>query len=170
MKISKNKVVSISYKLETTNVEGAKVLVEEVNAAQPMVFLFGAGNLIQRFEDNLENKIKGDTFEFMIPSDEGYGEFDGDAVVKLPVDVFKVNGTFDREQFQPGTVVPMTDQDGNFLRGKILGVTDTEVEVDFNHPMAGQDLYFQGAVVDVREATAEEIDHGHVHGPGGHHH
>src|SRR6478609_12215031 len=170
MKISKDKVVSISYKLETTNAEGAKVLVEEVSTSQPMVFLFGAGNLIQRFEDNLENKIKGDGFEFMIPSDEGYGEYDFEAIVKLPVDVFKVNGEFDREQFQPGTVVPMTDQDGNFLRGKIMEVSDQEVQVDFNHPMAGQDLYFKGAVVDVREATGEEIEHGHVHGPGGHHH
>jgi FKBP-type peptidyl-prolyl cis-trans isomerase SlyD len=67
-------------------------------------------------------------------------------------------------------MVPMQDQDGNPMNGVILGFDDTTVQIDFNHPLADQDLNFKGAIVSVRDASAEELDHGHVHGPGGHHH
>jgi FKBP-type peptidyl-prolyl cis-trans isomerase SlyD len=67
-------------------------------------------------------------------------------------------------------MVPMSDNDGNHLRGKILEITDEHIKMDFNHPLAGTDLHFSIEVLDVREATDEEIDHGHVHGEHGHHH
>jgi FKBP-type peptidyl-prolyl cis-trans isomerase SlyD len=64
----------------------------------------------------------------------------------------------------------MSDQDGNIMHGKIIAVSPEGIKMDFNHPLAGMDLHFTGQVVDVREATADEISHGHAHGPGGHHH
>ena len=71
---------------------------------------------------------------------------------------------------EEGKILNMQDQHGNPLRGKVTNVGDETVTMDFNHPMAGEDLYFSGEVVGVREATEEELDHGHVHGPGGHEH
>jgi FKBP-type peptidyl-prolyl cis-trans isomerase SlyD len=69
-----------------------------------------------------------------------------------------------------GNVLPMTDSDGNQMRGSVQEITGEHVRMDFNHPLAGQDLHFAGEVLEIRDATKEELSHGHVHGPGGHHH
>ena len=170
MQIKKDTVVTLSYELHTDNIEGTRVHVETAGADSPLVFLYGTGSMIPKFEDELENLSVGDTFEFHIEADEAYGEFDASAIVRLPAEVFHVEGKYDKSKFQEGMVLPMKDQNGNMLQGKILEVTDADIQLDFNHPMAGQKLYFKGAIIEVREATAEELDHGHVHGPGGHHH
>jgi FKBP-type peptidyl-prolyl cis-trans isomerase SlyD len=170
MQIKKDTVVTLSYELHTNNVEGKRVHVETAGPDQPLVFLYGTGSMIPKFEDELENLKKGDTFEFNIDAEEAYGEFDESAIVRLPAEVFKVEGKYEKEKFQIGMVLPMRDQHGHMLQGKILEVTDNDIQLDFNHPMAGQDLFFKGTILEVREATAEELDHGHVHGPGGHHH
>jgi FKBP-type peptidyl-prolyl cis-trans isomerase SlyD len=170
MQIKKDTVVTLSYELNTDNVEGKRVHVETAGPDSPLVFLYGTGSMIPKFEEELKNLKKDDTFEFHITAEEAYGEFDESAIVRLPAEVFKVKGKYEKNKFQVGMVLPMKDQHGNMLQGKILEVTDEDIELDFNHPMAGQDLYFKGTILDVREATAEELDHGHVHGPGGHHH
>jgi len=69
-----------------------------------------------------------------------------------------------------GNDIPMQNNEGQTLMGKVLEITDDKVKMDFNHPLAGLDLFFKGEILDVRKATAEEIEHGHVHGPEGHHH
>ena len=74
------------------------------------------------------------------------------------------------EMVTPGAFVPMNDQEGNPMQGLVLEIGDETIKMDFNHPMAGLDLFFTGQILDVREATPEELDHGHVHGEGGHHH
>jgi FKBP-type peptidyl-prolyl cis-trans isomerase SlyD len=112
----------------------------------------------------------GDSFDFVVESDEAYGEIEKEAIVKIPVDTFKVDGKFDAAGFPIGKLVPMSDQDGNMLRGKVLEVTADAIKMDFNHPLAGMDLYFTGQVINIREASQDEISHGHVHGPDGHHH
>jgi FKBP-type peptidyl-prolyl cis-trans isomerase SlyD len=170
MQIKKDAVVTLSYELHTDNIEGKRVHVETAGPDQPLVFLYGTGSMIPKFEEELEDLKKDDTFEFHIVAEEAYGEFDESAIVRLPADVFKVDGKFEKNNFKVGMVLPMKDNHGNMLQGKILEVTDADIELDFNHPMAGQDLYFKGTILDVRPATAEELDHGHVHGPGGHHH
>ena len=71
---------------------------------------------------------------------------------------------------QEGNFIPMADSEGNHLQGKIVSVGDETVKMDFNHPLAGMDMHFNGKVIGVRDASAEEIAHGHVHGEGGHHH
>jgi FKBP-type peptidyl-prolyl cis-trans isomerase SlyD len=72
--------------------------------------------------------------------------------------------------FQVGAMIPMSDNEGNHLSGKILSITDENVQMDFNHPLAGTDLHFEGSILEVRAATQEELDHGHVHGEHGHQH
>ena len=74
------------------------------------------------------------------------------------------------ESIQVGVSVPMSDNEGNHMRGKVLEITPEFVRMDFNHPLAGTDLQFEGKILEVREATQDELAHGHAHGPGGHHH
>jgi FKBP-type peptidyl-prolyl cis-trans isomerase SlyD len=168
MKIEKNTVVSLHYRLQETNATGE--LVEETHGSDPLVFLFGAGQMIPEFERQLAGKQAGDNFSFGIKSGDAYGEFDPDAVVLLPLSTFIVDGQLAEEMLMPGTRIPMSDGQGNSLTGQVEEVTEEGVVINFNHPMAGQDLYFTVAIESVREATASEISHGHVHGSGGHHH
>ncbi len=170
MTVDTNKVISLTYELRIDDENGQKTLVEKVDETNPMVFLYGAGGLLERFEENIEGLQIGDTFEFSINPEEGYGDFDEEAVVNLPKDVFKVNGKVDNEMLQVGNYIPMTDNEGNRLQGRVMEVEDDNVLMDFNHPLAGKNMHFKGAVVGIRDASAEEISHGHVHGEGGHHH
>jgi FKBP-type peptidyl-prolyl cis-trans isomerase SlyD len=89
--------------------------------------------------------------------------------VRIPIEIFTQHGPLDKNRFAMGAIIPMQDQHGNRMYGKILKITESDIQMDFNHPLAGQDLFFKGMILDVRQATIEEIAHGHVHGPGGHH-
>lgn len=170
MTVNENKVVSLTYELRTNDENGQQTLVEKVEQDNPMVFLYGVGGLLERFEDNIKGLAVGDPFEFSIDPQEGYGEFDEEAVVSLPKDVFKVDGKVDDTMLQVGNFIPMTDNEGNRLQGRVLEVESENVVMDFNHPLAGKNMHFKGKVVGVRDATSEELAHGHVHGEGGHHH
>jgi len=165
MKISKHKVPSVSY---TLKVKGE--VMDQASSEQPLVFLFGTGTMIPGFEQNLEGKEKGDNFDFSLQPEEAYGDYNPQAVVDLPMDTFKVDGKVNEEMLKIGNVIPMQDQNGNPLRGTVKEVAEETVKMDFNHVLAGEELHFTGEVVDVRDATQEEIEHGHVHGPGGHQH
>jgi FKBP-type peptidyl-prolyl cis-trans isomerase SlyD len=166
MQISINKVVSLKYRL--SNAQNQEQI-EETNETNPLVFLFGFGTMIPDFEDNLSGKISGDTFDFRIDAEKAYGNHDPQHIAMIPSNIFyDENGNFDDVMFQVGSVVPMSDSDGNHLRGTIMEVTEEHVKMDFNHPLAGTDLHFTGVILDVREATEDEIAHGHVHGEHGH--
>lgn len=168
MTIEKNKVVSLLYELRIGNATGE--LVEKVDPAEPFAFLFGAGGLLPEFESNLKGKKSGDKFAFGIKSENAYGNISLEAIVDIPKSVFMVNGELATEMLQVGKMIPMRDDQGHPMHGKVLVVDIDKVKMDFNHPMAGKDLHFTGEVLEVRNALAEELSHGHVHGPGGHHH
>ena len=168
MKIEKNAVVSLTYDLRVSENNKEKTFVESTKKEKPFVFLCGSGGLIPSFENNITGLSVGDKFEFDIAAKEGYGLIDNNAIVNIPKDVFKVNGVLDIAMLQVGKSIPMSDHEGNHLTGKIMELLDTEVKMDFNHPLAGKDLHFKGEVVEIRAASEEEISHGHVHD--GHHH
>jgi FKBP-type peptidyl-prolyl cis-trans isomerase SlyD len=168
MQITKNKVVSLSYILKRDNAQGE--IIEETRAGDPLVFLYGIGQMLPKFEEHLSTLKTGDDFEFTLSSDEAYGEMDQDAIIDLDKSIFMVDGKIDDEMLAIGNVIPMRDDQGHMLQGIVVSVTADSVRMDFNHPMAGNTLHFTGNVLDVREATAEEISHGHAHGAGGHHH
>lgn len=155
MKIEKNKVVALSY---TLKVEGD--VIETVKADSPMEFIFGTGYLLPKFEENIAGKIVGDSFEFTLTAADGYGENNPDAIVELPVDMFKIDGKLEEGLLTVGNVLPMQDSDGNRLQGSIEEVKEEVVVMNFNHPLAGSELNFSGAVVSVREATDSEIMNG----------
>ncbi len=168
MQITKNKVVSLSYILKRDNDQGE--IIEETRAGDPLVFLYGIGQMLPKFEEHLSTLKTGDDFEFTLSSDEAYGEMDQDAIIDLDKSIFMVDGKIDDEMLAIGNVIPMRDDQGHMLQGIVVNVTNESVRMDFNHPMAGNTLHFTGNVIEVREATAEEISHGHAHGAGGHHH
>lgn len=161
-------VVSLNYKL-SNHKTGEKI--EETTTENPMVFLFGVGGIIPEFEENIRGKQAGDNFDFAINAANAYGEANEDMIAMIPLNVFvEEGGELDTNMFKVGAIVPMSDSEGNHLRGTILEVAPEYIKMDFNHPLAGTDLHFSGEIISIRPATQDEIDHGHVHGPGGHHH
>lgn len=165
MQVGKNTVVTLHYRLQIDNAQGE--LVEETFGSEPLTFLFGVGQMIPDFEDNLAGKNPGDEFSFTITSENAYGEYNPQAIVKLPLETFNVSGKQATEWLEAGMTIPMADAQGNRLTGVVQEIAEDGVVMDFNHPMAGQDLYFTVNIESVREATEEELAHGHVHGEGG---
>jgi FKBP-type peptidyl-prolyl cis-trans isomerase SlyD len=169
MTIAPQHVVALSYELWVDDGENGKTFKEKSDEGQPLVFLFGTGTLLPKFEDAILGLSKGDGKEFMLPFEDGYGDYDEEMIVPIPRSVF----TADKEQTVVpivGKVIPMRDGQGNLMQGTVVKLEKEHVVMDFNHPMAGYDLFFKVQILDVRVATAEEIAHGHVHGPGGHQH
>lgn len=170
MIISKNKVVSVHYVLQVDH-EGERVVADKSELESPLYYLHGSGMLLPQFEANLEGLRPGDAFSFMIAAEDGYGLRNDEDVVAIPIQSFMdETGKIDENMIRPGNVLPMMDQNGNRFQGIVIDVTPDQVIMDFNHPLAGKDLYFSGSVAGVRDASPEEIAHGHVHGPGGHQH
>lgn len=167
--VQKNMVVSVNYELKVD--ENGELVIADKSEGNPLVFLHGAGMLLPEFEQNVLGKTIGDTVIFQISAENGYGLRNEQDVVAIPVDSFKdKEGKLDTSIVKVGSVLPMMDQNGHQFQGVVCDVTDEVVVMDFNHPMAGKDLHFTVTVIDVRPATEEELTHGHVHGPGGHHH
>jgi FKBP-type peptidyl-prolyl cis-trans isomerase SlyD len=161
----KDKVVSIIYELRSGSAEGE--VVEALTPDHPLTCLFGTGGLLPKFEENLDGLAAGDHFEFLLHSEDAYGPVVESAIVHVPKSVFVIDGTIDEELMRIGNTVPMMDSEGRRLNGKVIAVEGDAVRMDFNHPMAGNDLYFKGKVTDVRSATREELAHGHIHHHGG---
>ena len=161
MIVEKNKVVSLTYHLK---VKGETV--ENVGAETPLQFLFGSGNLLPKFEQNLDGLKINDGFDFELVSDDAYGAVNKDAIVDVPLKAFEVEGKIDHDMLKVGNKIPMLDQSGNRLNGQVIQVDSETITMDFNHPLAGDDLHFNGKVVEIREATSDELEHGHVHNPG----
>jgi FKBP-type peptidyl-prolyl cis-trans isomerase SlyD len=170
MTISKNKVVAVHYVLQVQHGE-EMIVADKSELENPLTYLHGGGMLLPDFEMNLEGKSAGDTFNFIIEAGKGYGEYNEQEVAQIPKESFlDKEGKFDDVNIKEGAILPMQDNNGNNFQGLVLEITDDTVVMDFNHPLAGKALHFSGSVATVRDASAEELAHGHVHGPGGHHH
>lgn len=156
MTIAKDKMVSVTYNLRLDGKDGE--IFETAEKTNPLVFLCGAGMMLPAFENGLMDKKAGDSFEIFIPAIDGYGEENEDAIVDLPKNIFQVNGKFDEELITPGNSVPMMSSNGQRMEGLVISVEDEIVKMDFNHPLAGEDLHFTGEVIEVRDATEEELN------------
>lgn len=168
MQIAPNKVVLVHYTLTENTAEGE--LIESTQGNEPLGFIFGVGQMIPDFERNLEGLQAGDAFSFGIKAVNAYGEYDETAVVEVAKNMFEVEGKIPDGLLEVGNVLPLSDQNGNQFEGMVAYVGLENVKLDFNHPMAGVDLFFTGTVEQVRDAEPAELAHGHVHGAGGHQH
>lgn len=167
MQIDNHKVVAITYRLKLQAEEGDFEVVEVVDEQDPMYFIWGLSGLPEEFENNLLGLSAGDTFDFRIAPDKGYGEIDPGAIVDLPRSLFEEEGVNTDELLVLGNSIPMTNEEGDKLHGIVVDIKEGLVTLNFNHPLAGREMDFSGKIVLVRDATATELEHGHVHGDGG---
>lgn len=156
MKISDSKYVTLTYDLNV-GTDNELELMEQATAEKPLEFIFGTNSMLKTFEDNLYGLQKGDQFKFILNPEEAYGEYDDERIIDLPINIFEVNGKVNHEILFEGNTLPMMDTDGNRLMGSVVAVSDSAVTMDFNHPLAGETMHFEGVVQDVREASPEEI-------------
>ena len=159
MIISEKKMVKAMYELfvDAEQEGGQEELMERATEETPLAFCFGVGMMLPMFEANLAGKKAGDAFDFRIPYIEAYGEYDDSYVFDLDRKMFEKDGVLDPEVIHDGAIVPLMDNDGNRMNGQVCEITDTTVKVDLNHPLAGENLHFVGKVLEVREATEEEL-------------
>ena len=167
MSISKNKVVTLHYTLREGSADGP--MIEETIGKNPLSFIYGIGQMIPGFEVNLENKEEGTDYAFLLDPENAYGVIEPKAIVDIPKNNFAdPEGKIDEEGVKVGKPVTMKNPDGRTYQGTIIEEKGESIVVDFNHPMAGKSLHFSGTVITVRDASPEELDHGHVH-DGTHH-
>lgn len=155
LEIGKYAMVTLTYDLRVDDENGE--VVEQATEAQPLQFLYGAGAMLPKFESQLAGLREGEPFTIKLSKNDAYGDVNEDAVVELPKHVFLVGGKFDDELVKIGNTVPMMSSNGQRLNGLVLEVNDDVVTMDFNHPLAGEDLFFAGKVMAVREASDEEV-------------
>lgn len=155
LEIGKYSMVTLTYNLHIDDEKGE--IVESATKEQPLQFLYGAGVMLPKFESHLAGLHEGEPFTIKLNRNDAYGDVNEDALVELPKHVFLVNGEFDAELIKVGNTVPMMSSNGQRLNGLVMEVNDEIVKMDFNHPLAGEDLYFSGEVLEVREASDEEV-------------
>lgn len=156
MHIRKNSVVTFHYALSDNDGK----LLDSSHGQDAFAYLHGSGMIVPGLEEQLEGRQEGDVFKAVIQPEKGYGSFDPQLLQRVPLDRFGGQKVEEGMQFQAG-------EHGVFT---VKEVAEDKVLLDGNHPLAGKVLNFDVEVVGVREATSEELSHGHVHGPGGHHH
>jgi FKBP-type peptidyl-prolyl cis-trans isomerase SlyD len=161
MTISERKVVSIHYKV--ADAASAEVF-DSSEDGDPMIYLHGAQNIIPGLEQALEGKAAGDEFVVTVESADAYGDYSEDRIQQVPIEAFE-----QMEKIEPGMEVSTQSDEGQITL-MVTEVDETTVTVDANHPLAGKSLTFDVKVEAIRDASEEEIEHGHVHGAGGHHH
>ncbi len=155
LEIGKYSMVTLTYDLRVDDEEGE--VIEQATAEKPLQFLYGAGVMLPKFESQLAGLREGEPFTIRLGKNDAYGDVNQDALVELPKHVFLVNGNFDDELIKVGNTVPMMSSNGQRLNGLVLEVDDESIKMDFNHPLAGEDLFFAGKVLEVREASDEEV-------------
>lgn len=160
MQIADKMVVTIDYTLKDD--EGT--VLDSSNEGN-FAYLHGAHNIIPGLENALTGKSAGDEVEVSVSPAEGYGERNDSMIQAVPRDMFD-----SEQEIQVGMQFHAQSPEGEMIVVTVTDVEDDNITVDGNHPLAGVNLNFGVKVVDVREASQEELDHGHVHGPGGHHH
>ncbi len=154
--VTKNKMVSMTYELKICDNDGE--LIDKILEEKPFSFLYGNGILLDEFEAQIRGLKVGEDFEFSIDSTNAYGIYNNEMISELPSNVFKdEEGNLYNDFLKVGSMVPMRDYEGNFLNGKVIEIKDKSVIVDFNHPLASEDLFFKGKIIYIRDANAEEI-------------
>jgi FKBP-type peptidyl-prolyl cis-trans isomerase SlyD len=160
VEIAADRVVTIHYTLKD---DGGAVL-DSSAGGEPLAYIQGHGNLVAGLEKALEGKADGSTLSVVVSPAEGYGEHDAGLIQRVPKRALQGSGEIKKGmQFQART-------DDGMRLFTVTAVVGDMITLDGNHPLADQTLHFDVQVVGVREATTEELEHGHVHGAGGHHH
>jgi FKBP-type peptidyl-prolyl cis-trans isomerase SlyD len=160
VEITADRVVTIHYTLK----DDGGVVLDSSAGGEPLAYIQGHGNLVAGLEKALEGKAEGNTLAVVVAPENGYGTRDDSLIQRVPKRALQGAGDIRKGmQFQART-------DDGMRLFTVTAITGDMVTLDGNHPLADQTLHFDVEVIGVREATAEELEHGHVHGAGGHHH
>lgn len=155
---SENYYITVAYKLYVKDEdEKEEELVEECTAEHPFMFISNLGQTIPAFDTKIAALAKGDSFDFVIPCNDAYGEFNEELMFDVEKKMFEINGVFDSKHIYDGNIIPLQGEDGSRFYGTVIEVKEDAVTLDLNHPRAGQDLHFVGTVCEHRPATNEEI-------------
>ena len=157
MTIQRNKVVSFHYTV--TNEAGDEV--DSSKDRDPMIYLHGANNIVPGLEKAMDGRSEGDTFEVTVEPAEAYGERNEQNIQRISAKHFK-----NPRKFKPGDVLVLRTREGP-VQVTVVKVGRFNIDVDANLPLAGETLKFVVEITEVRDATQEETQHGHAHGPGG---
>lgn len=160
-KVQNGLVVGIVYKVKLEDGE----VVDESEPGDPLYYLHGADNIVPGLEKALVGLGLNESKTVKVTPEEGYGEYDEDATEEVERSMFPAD-----MELEPGLMLTLEDDQGNLMDAVITDIADEVVTLDFNHPLAGETLYFEVKVVEIRDATPEEREHGHPHVPGMHHH
>ncbi len=159
--VADGKIIAIHFSLTLDSGE----TVDSSAGRDPLLYLHGNGNIVGGLEAGLAGLAVGAKTKVKVTAKEGYGPHQEEGVQEVPREAFP-----DDVELEPGMQFQTQDEAGNVAAAWVKEVSDTQVTVDFNHPLAGQNLNFEVEIVEVRDATAEETEHGHPHGVGGHEH
>jgi FKBP-type peptidyl-prolyl cis-trans isomerase SlyD len=162
MTIQKDKVVTMHYHL--TNSDDGQVL-DSSRGSDPLIYVHGTGSIISGLEQELAGLDVGATKTVQVAATDAYGDYDEEMVQTLPREEFA-----GIDNLEVGMRLQAQDQDGNTFDVHVAQLDGDTVVIDGNHPLAGMPLTFEIEIVAIRDATAEELRHGHAHGEGGHHH
>lgn len=158
--VQNNVVVSMEYTLRVDN-----EVIDSSIGQEPLEFLAGHGNIISGLEREMIGMKVGDSKDVIVTPSDGYGEYDEEAFMDVP------RGEFPQDMpVEEGLELTVRDDSGQARYARVDNVEGETVRLNFNHPLAGDELHFNVKVVGLREPTEEELDHGHVHEGGGHHH
>ncbi|PTA68141.1 FKBP-type peptidyl-prolyl cis-trans isomerase [Deinococcus arcticus] len=158
MNITQDKVVELDY---TLTVDGE--VIDQSESGEPLTYLHGHSNIIPGLERALEGKAAGESLQVTVAPEDGYGERDEDNVEELSLEDFE-------DDVEIGATYYAQAEDGSVMPFSVMAVEGDRVQVDFNPPLAGMTLNFDVKVLSVRDATAEELEHGHAHADGDHNH
>ncbi len=164
MQITAGKVVSFHYNLKDTD----GTLLETSYDGDATLYLHGHSNILAHLESELESKVAGDKVNVTLSQEQAYGERKEGAVQRIPIKHLHNHAAL-KNKLKPGAKVMVNTQHGPW-EAIVLKVGKFNVDIDSNHPLAGKTLVFEIEIIEVREASAEELAHGHAHGAGGHHH
>lgn len=160
MKVEKDKVVFIAYTITSLD---DQTVIEHVPEAKPYGFLCGSHFVLPAMEEKLFGLQTGDSFDFILPPQEAFGDYDEEGVMQYPIQEL-LDNHFPEEMLKVGEILPLQDEEGFPVDAVITEIDDEFVTLDFNHPLAGRTLHYQGKIVAIRDATPEELMQGVVKG------
>ncbi|MGM9837459.1 MAG: peptidylprolyl isomerase [Paludibacteraceae bacterium] len=167
MKIENQKVVTAIYEMYIAG-ENGEEMIEKTTPKAPLVYCQGEGMMLPKFEEAMAGMEAGDKFDFRLPYQDAYGEYDESGLRELDRRMFyNGDGEFDSDRVYVGNIIPMTTVDGQIVNAQVVKVAPTKVTIDLNHPLAGEDLHFVGEVLEVRDVTEGELKAIHHHHCGG---
>ena len=148
--------ISVQYKLYVDG-DNEKELIEETREDQPYTFISGFGTTLDALEQAFVKMQPGEEFDLTLTPEQAYGEYFDNRVVEMDRNDFVVDGRFDEEHVFQGAFIPLQNEQGDRFMGHVAEITSDKVVIDLNHPLAGQELEFNGVIIDTRDATDEEL-------------